>query len=115
MPNAKADIIDPDTDAPVATFTESCQVDGTATAEVVLVNPIVLEETGWLAIFASGNDTPAIIVNASDPAGTSVTQFGGSSAIGCIPIGTKISLTKSPGGDLSTLILVLGWGSIQPC
>jgi hypothetical protein len=37
----------------------------------------------------------------------------GTSAIGCIPDETDVSLVKTPGGKLGTLLVVLGKGQIR--
>jgi hypothetical protein len=54
-----------------------------------------------------------ISVGASDPAGTEISEFHGTSAIGCIPDDTDVSLVKTPGGPLGTLLIVLGKGKIH--
>jgi hypothetical protein len=54
-----------------------------------------------------------ISVGASDPAGTEIREFHGTSAIGCIPDETDVSLVKTPGGKLGTLLVVLGKGQIR--
>ena len=74
--------------------------------------PFTLQGTENLAIFAKGISQPVISVEASDPAGTEICEFHGTSAIGCVPDGTGVSLVKSPGGDLGTLLIVLHWGSV---
>ena len=45
---------------------------------------------------------------------TEICEFHGTSAVGCIPDGTRISLVKSPGGDLGTLLIVLATGTVNP-
>jgi hypothetical protein len=44
---------------------------------------------------------------------TEIREFHGKSGVGCLPEKTEISLTRSPGGDLSTLLVVLGKGTIH--
>ena len=76
--------------------------------------PFTLQGTESLEIFAKGSGQPVISVWASDPAGTEIREFHGTSAIGCLPDGTDISLVKNPGGDLSTLLIVLAKGTVKP-
>ena len=100
----------------VATFSETCHDYGTTFATVKLrapLAPLELQGTGSLAIFAKGISEPVIGVEASDPAGTDVCEFHGKNAVGCVPQGTGVSLVKNPGGDLGTLLIVLGSGTVQ--
>ena len=53
-----------------------------------------------------------ISVGASDPDGTEICEFHGTSAIGCIPEGGDLTLVRSPGGPLGTLLVVLGKGTV---
>jgi hypothetical protein len=98
----------------VATFNETCHDYGVTVATVRLRTPFTLKGTGTLAIFAKGVAQPVISVEASDPAGTEIREFHGSSAVGCVSAGTDIALVNSPGGDLSTLLIVLGTGTVKP-
>jgi hypothetical protein len=100
----------------VATFTETCHDYGKTVATVKLrapLAPLTLQGTESLAIFAKGKVEPVIGVEASDPNGTEVCEFHGKSAVGCIPQGVEVSLVKSPGGDLGTLLIVLASGTVQ--
>ncbi len=100
----------------VATFNETCHAHGGTTATVRLRSPLApqtLTGTELLELFAEGNSHPALSVEASDPAGTDINEFHGKSAIGCLPAGTKVSLVKSPGGDLGTLLIVLASGIVE--
>ena len=102
----------------VATFNETCHDYGTTVATVRLRPPLApqtLTGTELLELFAQGNSQPVLSVEASDPAGTEIkiNEFHGRSAIGCLAVGTKISLVKSPGGDLGTLLIVLASGTIE--
>ena len=100
----------------VATFNETCHDYGTTVATVKLrppLAPFTLEGTESLALFARGIFQPVISVAASDPAGTEIREFHGTSAVGCIPDGTAISLIKSPGGDLGTLLIVVATGTVK--
>jgi hypothetical protein len=42
-----------------------------------------------------------------------VHEFSGTSSLGCLPDKTDITLTRSPGGPLGTLLIVLGKGTIH--
>ena len=53
MFKGKAELVDPERNSPVATFTEECQDDGTAKMKVVLKTPIVLSGTERLAIYST--------------------------------------------------------------
>jgi hypothetical protein len=100
----------------VADFSETCHDYGATTVTVKLCPPLApftLKGTESLAIFAKGNSQPVIFVEASDPAGTEIREFHGRSAIGCVPDGTGLALVKNPGGDLSTLLIVLGTGTVK--
>jgi hypothetical protein len=114
MFSGTAVLTDPEKNVTVATFTERCDDYGAATVNVILIDPITLKGTERLAIFAKGNPEPMIAVGASDPIGTVIDQFGGTSAIGCVLNGAEISLTSTPGGNLGTLLRVLGQGTISP-
>jgi hypothetical protein len=101
----------------VAAFNETCHDYGTTAATVRLrapLAPFTLQGTESLEIFAKGSSQPVISVQASDPAGTEIREFHGTSAIGCLPDGTEVSLVKNPGGDLSTLLIVLAKGTVKP-
>jgi hypothetical protein len=108
-----AELIDPEKGSVVATFNETWNDDGTATATVRLREPVMLQGTQRLEIFGTLTDQPMISVGASDPAGTEIREFHGTSPIGCIPDETDVSLVKTPGGKLGTLLVVLGKGQIR--
>ena len=100
----------------LAAFNESCHECGGTFATVRLrapLAPFTLQGTESLDIFAKGNSQPVISVQTSDPAGTEICEFHGQSALGCLPDGTQITLVKSPGGDLSTLLIVLAGGIVK--
>jgi hypothetical protein len=113
MFKGKAELIDPEKGHVVATFHETCHDDGTAAATVRLCTPIMLEGTELLEIVGTVTPTPMIAVGANDPAGTEIREFHGKSAIGCIPDGADLTLGKSPGGDLGTLLIVIGKGKVH--
>jgi hypothetical protein len=101
----------------VATFNETCHDYGTTVATVKLrapLAPFTLQGTESLALFAKGRAQAVLSVEASDPAGIEINEFHGKSAIGCVPDDTEVALVKSPGGDLGTLLIVLGQGKIRP-
>jgi hypothetical protein len=111
MFRGKAELRNPETNDRVGTFTETCEDDGTSHARVVLEPPITLSGTANLAIF--GGPGPVIGVAAENGGPTEIREFHGKSGVGCLPENTEISLTRSPGGDLSTLLVVLGKGTIH--
>jgi hypothetical protein len=113
MFRGKAELDDPENNARVATFTEMCEHDGAAKAKVVLRSPITISGTDRLAIYSTIKDEEVIVVTAKDGASTEIHEFGGESSLGCLPDATGVSLTKSPGGDLGTLLVVLGKGTIH--
>ena len=113
MFKGKAELTDPEKGDVVATFQETCYDDGTAVATVRLQTPITLSGTELLEIVGTVTSTPMITVGASDPTGTEICEFHGTSAIGCIPDGAALTLVKSPGGDLGTLLIVIGKGTVH--
>jgi hypothetical protein len=54
-----------------------------------------------------------ISVGASDPDGTEIREFHGMSAMGCIPEGGDLTLVKTLGDPLGTLLVVLGKGKVH--
>jgi hypothetical protein len=113
MFKGKAELTDPEKGDVVATFHETCYDDGTAAATVRLRTPITLKGTELLEIVGTVTPTPMISVGASDPDGTEIYEFHGKSAIGCIPDGGDLTLVRSPGGKLGTLLIVLGKGTVH--
>ena len=113
MFEGEARLTNPETGELAGTFHEHCHEDGTTSATVRLCNPIRLQGTELLEVVGTQSPTPVISVGASDPAGTEVCEFHGKSSIGCLADGSEISLVKSPGGPLGTLLIVLGKGTIQ--
>jgi hypothetical protein len=115
MFKGRAELID-EKGVVVATFNETCHGYGTTVATVRLrppLAPFMLQGTESLAIFAKGIGRPVLFVEASDPAGTEIHEFHGKSAVGCLPDDTGVSLVKSPGGDLGTLLIVLATGTVN--
>jgi hypothetical protein len=113
MFKGRAELVDPEKGTVVATFNETCHDNGTAAATVRLREPVTLQGTQRLEIFGTLTDQPMISVGASDLAATEIREFHGTSAIGCIPDETDVSLVKTPGGKLGTLLVVLGKGQIR--
>jgi hypothetical protein len=113
MFNGKAELVDPEKNTPVAIFTETCQSDGTAKMKVVLKEPITISGTGWLAIFSTVKDQAVIEVTANGGASTVIHEFEGTSSLGCLADKSDITLTRSPGGPLGTLLTVVGKGTIH--
>jgi hypothetical protein len=113
MFKGKAELTDPEKGTVVAVFHETCHDDGSAAATVRLRTPITLKGTELLEIFGTVTSTPMISVGASDPDGTEICEFHGKSAIGCIPDGGDLTLVRSPGGQLGTLLVVLGKGTVH--
>jgi hypothetical protein len=107
----KAELRNPETDERVGTFTETCEDDGFSHARAVLEPPITLIGTENLAIFGGPGGVIGIAAENGGP--TVVHEFDGKSGVGCLPDGTEVTLAKSPGGDLGTLLVILGRGTIH--
>jgi hypothetical protein len=111
----KAELVDA-SGAVVATFNETCHPHGTTVATVRLHAPLApfsLKGTESLALFAKAIAQPVISVEASDPAGTEIREFHGTSAAGCVADGTEVTLIHSPGGDLGTLLIIIASGTVK--
>jgi hypothetical protein len=104
----KAELIDPETGKVVATFTE----DGDK-MKVVLKSPETLTGTARLAIYSTVKDEELIAATAKDGHDTKIHEFHGVSPLGALTDKAEISLTRSPGGPLGTLLIVLGRGTIH--
>lgn len=113
MFRGKAELTNPESSDIVATFHEFCHDDGAASATVRLRPPITLRGTEVLAIVGTQTSEPMLSVGASDPDGTEIREFHGHSAIGGIPDGADLTLVRSPGGLLGTLLEVLGKGTVH--
>jgi len=112
MFKGKADLDDPETNAFVATFTETCERGG-ARAKVVLRTAMTLTGTERLAIYSTIKNEEVIAVTAKEGGTMEVREFSGTSSLGCLPDKTDITLTRSPSGPLGTLLIVLGKGTIH--
>jgi hypothetical protein len=98
----------------VATFNETCHDNGVTAATVRLRPPLApqtLTGTELLELFVHGSSQPVLSVEASDLTGTAINEFHG--RIGALAAGKKISLVRSPGGDLATQLIVLASGIIE--
>jgi hypothetical protein len=113
MFKGRAELMDPEKNTRTATFTETCNGDGTAEACVRLEAPMTISGTERLAIYSTIKDQEVISVTASGGTATEVREFHGTSSLGCLADNSDITLTRSPGGPLGTLLLVLGKGTIR--
>ncbi len=108
MFKGKAELKDPESGGIVATFTENG-----SKMRVVLEQPVTLSGTTRLAIYGTTEDAEIISVGATDGQDTVIREFHGESAIGSLADKSEISLIRSPGGPLGTLLIVLGRGTIH--
>ena len=113
MFKGKAELDNPETNTPVATFTETCHDNGTTTMKVVLKSPMTISGTERLAIYSTIKNEEVIFVIAKAGASTEIHDFEGTSSLGCLADKSDITLTRSPGGPLGTLLVVLGKGTIH--
>jgi hypothetical protein len=113
MFRGKAELVDPETNTKVATFSEICRGDGTAEMRVDLETPVSISGTERLAIYGTVKDQEVISVTAGSETSIEVRDFKGTSSVGCLPDSSDIALTRSPGGPLGTLLVVLGKGTIH--
>jgi hypothetical protein len=74
---------------------------------------LCFKESQRLEVFDTVTDQPMMSVGASDPAGTETHEFHGASAIGTIADKAGVSLVRTPGGDLGTLLVVIGNGTVH--
>ena len=113
MFRGKADLIGPETGKSIGTFTERGEHGGKAETHVHLSSPITLTGTARLQIFSSIKDEAVLTVDTNGAAERVIHEFGGESALGLLPDQEAISLVRSPGGDLGSLLEVLGQGTIH--
>jgi hypothetical protein len=113
MFKGKAELRDPEKDTPVATFSETCRADGAAHMKVLLHPPLTISGTERLAIYSTLRDQEVISVTATKGSPTTLHEFEGKSSLGCLADKSEITLTRSPGGPLGTLLIVLGKGTIH--
>jgi hypothetical protein len=108
MFRGKAELLDPESQAVVATFTE----DGER-MKVVLKEPVTLSGATRLAIYGTTADAEVIAIAAVDGQETEIREFHGLSALGVLSDQSEVSLTRSPGGELGSLLVVLGRGTVH--
>ncbi len=108
MFRGKAELLDPETGKAVAIFTE----DGKE-MKVVLKHPQTVSGTTRLAIYGTEKNEELISISAEGGNETTVHEFHGASSLGSLSDGAEISLTRSPGGKLGTLLEVLGKGTVH--
>jgi hypothetical protein len=113
MFKGKAELTNPEDGNVVATFHETCHHDGATAATVRLRTPITLQGTDLLAVVGMETSTPILTVGASDPDGTEIREFHGESAVGCITDGADLTLVRTPGGPLGTLLIVMAKGTVH--
>jgi hypothetical protein len=113
MFRGRAALIDPEKNVRVATFSEICRGDGTAEMHVDLEVPATISGTERLAIYSTVKNQEVISIMANVGTSTEVRNFSGASSLGCLDDGSDIALTRSPGGPLGTLLVVLGKGTIH--
>ncbi len=109
----RAELVDPEKNTAVATFTERCHGDGTAHMKVVLKTPMSISGTERLAIYSTIEDQEVISITATGGTSTEIREFEGKSSLGCLADKSDITLTRSPGGPLGTLLVVLGKGTVH--
>jgi hypothetical protein len=108
MFKGKAELLDPETGKVAATFTE----DGTE-MKVVLKERQKLSGTMRLAVYSTVKDEELISIAAKDGKDIEVHEFHGTSSLGALTDGAEISLTRSPGGEIGSLLIVLGRGTVH--
>jgi hypothetical protein len=112
MFRGKAELRNPETNAEVASLTEVC-ADGSAKIKVHLKHAITLSGTERLAVFSSLNDVELAVATAKHGVATKIHEFDGESSLGCLADHSEVALTKSPGGPLGTLLVVMAKGIIH--
>jgi hypothetical protein len=108
MFKGKAELTDPETGKIVATFTE----DGDK-MKVVLKHSETLSGTTRVAVYSTLKNEELIAVAAKDGQDTVIHEFHGISSLGALTNGAEISLTRSPGGPIGSLLIVLGRGTVH--
>lgn len=114
MSVTKASFRNPESGQTVGTFVERCHHDGSATATVTLTSPQTISGTQRLEVYSTLKDEAIISVSADGVSQKTVHELEGTSSLGCLPKGTGVSLVRTPGGKLGTLLEVLGNGTIEP-
>ncbi|HTB46297.1 MAG TPA: hypothetical protein VK741_21930 [Acetobacteraceae bacterium] len=111
MFRGKAELRNPETDAKVGALTERCENDGTAHLKVELEPALTLTGTEFLMISSSAGELFSATATNGGP--TEIREFHSKSPVGCLAANSEVSLTRSPGGPLSTLLVVLAQGTIH--
>jgi len=121
---ASATMVDPNTHAYVATLTESCGAGQRwPYVGVYLGWTFEIQNTQALSITAAigqvapgvNNTQPATVFTTSPRAAgeeSMLSEIGGASKIGCLPVGSKVSLLYSAGGMLP-LIRIVATGTVK--
>jgi hypothetical protein len=108
MFKGKAELTDPETGKVVATFTEEGDH-----MKVVMRHPETISGTTRLGVYSTVKDQELIAVEAKNGQDTKIHEFHGVSSLGALSDKAQISLTRSPGGPLGTLLVVLGRGTVH--
>ncbi len=108
MFKGKAELTDPETGKLVATFTEEGDH-----MKVVMKHPETISGTTRLAVYSTVKDQELISVEAENGQDTKIHEFHGVSSLGPLSDKAQISLTRSPGGPLGTLLVVLARGIVH--
>lgn len=111
MFKGRAELRNPETEAKVGMLTERCEGDGTAHLKVVLEPALTLTGTEFLMLTSAAGELFSATAKNGGP--TEIHEFHGKSPVGCLAANTEVSLTRSPGGPLSTLLVVLAHGTIH--
>jgi hypothetical protein len=82
----KAELVDPEKNTAVATFTERCHGDGTAHMRVVLKTPMTISGTERLAIYSTIRNQEVVSVTATGGTSTEIREFDGKSSLGCLAV-----------------------------
>jgi hypothetical protein len=108
MFKGKAELANPETGKVVATFTEVGDL-----MKVVLKQPETISGPTRLAIYSTIMNEELISIEATNGHETKIHEFHGVSSLGPLADKSEISLTRSPGGPLGTLLVVLGRGTVD--
>jgi hypothetical protein len=111
MFRGRAELRNPETDAKVGVLTERCEDDGTAHLKVELEPALTLTGTEFLTISSTAGELFSVTAKNGGP--TEIHEFHSKSPVGCLAAKTEVALTRSPGGPLGTLLIVLGRGIIH--
>jgi hypothetical protein len=81
--------------------------------KVVLKHAEALSGTTRLAVYSTLQNEELIAATAKDGQNTVIHEFQGVSSLGALTDGAEISLTRSPGGPIVSLLIVLGRGTVH--